>query len=263
MKLSAYLALVFLLSLAVGCTSIPSRDDDQTGEAGSNKTQRGGSANIYTSLAVEYMKQGRPDIALRKIKQAVAADPNNSNAHNVMGVIYQRLGRDALAEKHYRRAVKLDKHNFYALNAYGSFLCGRKQYAEANRQFNNAVKTPLNRNKAVALTNAGICAYGEGERSVADSYLRSALSANPRYSPALAQMAEISYDLGDYVSARAYLKRFLAVSRHTAKTLWVGIRTEQKLGDRDAEASYRLQLRNRFPDSKEFRLMRQMSRQDG
>ena len=262
MKTPLYLVLL-LIPLLVGCTSMPRHDDDQTGEEGSNKPKQDNPANIYTSLAVEYMKQGQLDVALRKIKQAVKVDPKSSNAHNIMGIIYQRLGRGGLSEQHFRRAIKLDNHNFYALNAYGSFLCGRKRYADAYRQFDDAVKNPLNRNKEVALANAGICAYGEGRRSMSDEYLRKALSVSPGYYPALAQMAEISYDLGDYMSARAYLKRYQAVARHTSKTLWVGVRTEHRLGDRNAEASYRLLLRNRFPDSNEYRLMSKMAPKDG
>jgi len=252
--------LISLLVALAGCTSMPTKnDDDQTGEAGRVKSNSESPAKVYTSLAVEYMRQGRLDIALQKIKQGVNADPRDANAHNVMGLIYQRLGKEHLAEKHFRRSIRLDPHNFYSLNAYGSFLCGKKRYADAYEQFDKAVKNPLNRRKEIALTNAGLCYFAENKRSEAESYLRKALQANPRHAPALAQMAEISYDLGDYASARRYLKRYRSVARHTAKTLWVGVRTERKLGDRNAEASYRMQLRNRYPDSKEFRLMREMT----
>ena len=256
--LQATLILLFLV--LTGCNSMPTRsDDDQTGEAGRLKSDAESPAKVYVSLAVEYMKQGRQDIALQKIKQGVRVDPRNSNAHNVMALIYQRLQKYNLAEKHFRQSIKIDRHNFYALNAYGSFLCGRKRYADAYEQFDNAVKNPLNPRKDIALANAGICAIGENKRRVAETYLRKALRVNPRHSPALAHMAEISYDHGDYASARNYLKRYRSVARHTAKTLWVGVRTEHKLGDRAAEAKYRTQLRNRFPDSKEFRLMREMT----
>jgi type IV pilus assembly protein PilF len=34
-----------------------------------------------------------------------------------------------------------------------------------------------------------------------------------------------------------------------AQALWLGVRVERRLGDRDAEASYGAQLRRRFPES--------------
>jgi type IV pilus assembly protein PilF len=37
--------------------------------------------------------------------------------------------------------------------------------------------------------------------------------------------------------------------------LWLGVRIERRLGDRNSEASYALQLRNRFPDSREARAL--------
>jgi type IV pilus assembly protein PilF len=40
-----------------------------------------------------------------------------------------------------------------------------------------------------------------------------------------------------------------------AQILWLGVRIERKLGDRNSEASYGAQLRRSFPDSREALLM--------
>ena len=64
-------------------------------------------------------------------------------------------------------------------------------------------------------------------------------------------MSQLSYDKKNYLSARAYLQRYLAVSRHSAASLWLGIRIENILGDKDALSSYKLSLKNNFPDSTE------------
>ena len=69
-------------------------------------------------------------------------------------------------------------------------------------------------------------------------------------------MAELSFELERHLQARGYLQRFEdAARRHTARTLWLGIRIERALGDRDAEASYALQLEKNFPDAKETQLL--------
>jgi type IV pilus assembly protein PilF len=51
------------------------------------------------------------------------------------------------------------------------------------------------------------------------------------------------------------LQRYLEVGAHTAQSLWLGIRIERELGDRDALASYSLQLEKSYPDSEEARLL--------
>jgi len=43
----------------------------------------------------------------------------------------------------------------------------------------------------------------------------------------------------------------------TAENLWLAVRIERKLGDSNAEYSYALQLRKRFPDARETQLMLQ------
>ena len=68
-------------------------------------------------------------------------------------------------------------------------------------------------------------------------------------------MSGISYDLERYLPSRGYLQRYLEIAKHTPKSLWLGIRIERELGDRDALASYALQLENGYPDSQETRLL--------
>jgi type IV pilus assembly protein PilF len=57
------------------------------------------------------------------------------------------------------------------------------------------------------------------------------------------------------MGARNYLNRVTQLVQASAEVLWLGLRVERQLGDRNAEASYALQLRNRFPDSAEARLL--------
>ncbi|MEO5342037.1 MAG: type IV pilus biogenesis/stability protein PilW [Gammaproteobacteria bacterium SHHR-1] len=254
-------SLLLLLPLLSACVANqPKAVDDQTGQAGRASKPSDGRAEIYTNLAVSYLRENRLDIALQEGKKAIAADPDNANAQNVMGLIYQRLGQNALAEKHFKRAIAIDGHNFYALNAYGSFLCQLRRFDQALAQFDQAVKNPLNRSREVALANAGICAYGAGDKDKADIYLRSALSNNSRHAPALAQMAELNYDRGDYQAARDYLLRYEQVAQHNPKTLWAGVRIHQRLGQAKAQKAYADKLRKAFPDAIQVRMLRDLEK---
>ncbi|MBF0256516.1 MAG: type IV pilus biogenesis/stability protein PilW [Gammaproteobacteria bacterium] len=256
------LMILLLPWLLVGCATTQTQTgiDDQTGQAGQVAKASDGRADIYTNLAVSYMRENRLDIALQEGKKAIAADSNSANANNVMGLIYQRLGQNALAENHFKRAIAIDPHNFYALNAYGSFLCQLHRFEQALVQFDQAVKNPLNRSREVALTNAGICAYGAGNKEKADDYLRTALSNNSRHAPALAQMAELNYDRGDYQAARDYLLRYEQVAQHNPKTLWTGIQTAHRLGDKKARSKYAELLRKQYPDSPQMRMLRDLEK---
>jgi type IV pilus assembly protein PilF len=89
----------------------------------------------------------------------------------------------------------------------------------------------------------------------AETHFRNALKKNPRVAVALIQMSQISYETASYLSARAYLQRYLEISPHTAKSLWLGIRVERELGDKNVLSSYTLLLKNKFPDSEEVELL--------
>jgi type IV pilus assembly protein PilF len=52
-------------------------------------------------------------------------------------------------------------------------------------------------------------------------------------------------------------RNYLVILRDepSAEVLWLGVRVERKLGDRNSEESYALQLRNNFPNSSEARAL--------
>ena len=68
-------------------------------------------------------------------------------------------------------------------------------------------------------------------------------------------MAQIEFDKKNYTGTMAYIRRYGQATRHTPRSLWLGIRAERILGDKNAIASYSLLLRNNFPDSEEARLL--------
>ena len=64
-------------------------------------------------------------------------------------------------------------------------------------------------------------------------------------------MAEIAYGKDRYERTRHYLDRYQAVSSHTPRSLWLGVRNAVKMGDLDKVASYGLKLEQMFPDSQQ------------
>lgn len=255
--ISIVTAMTLALAL-VGCTQQTLRDEsgtaDTTGNIGSPLV-RPSPADVYIDLSGAYLREGRLTEAFMNAKKAVIVDSESSNAHYILALVYQQLGEMGSADASYRKAISLDPRNPGALNAYGLFLCERKNFPEADDYFRRALKNPLYGTPWIANHNAGSCKEKSGDLESAERDYRAALQDNPRFAPSLLNMAQISYKTGYYLSARAYLQRYAEVAPHTAESLWLGVQTENQLGDRDQVASYGLKLRNNFPDSEQAKFL--------
>jgi type IV pilus assembly protein PilF len=242
------LGVVLILS---ACSTTNTSDTLQTNAGDRPDTL----AETNVKLGVGYLQQGRRDLALSKLQRALELSPNLASAHNAIAIVYDQLGQLDEAGQHYQKAVSLAPKDSSVLNNYGTFLCKRNQLSEAEQYFLRALENPLYETPALAYENAGLCAVRVPNTVKAEKYFRDALQINPRLPVSLYQMAVISFDRGDYLSARAYLQRYGAVAKHTPQSLWLGVRVEQMLEDKNAAASYALQLRSTYPDSQETQLL--------
>jgi type IV pilus assembly protein PilF len=242
MARAAVLALALCVLAACGSGSSARK----AGDGGSDATNR---ARIHAELGTAYYGNGQMSVALEELQEALAADPNYGPAHNQLGLVYMALNEDKLAQQSFERALKLDPNDSSANNNYGMFLCQRKRDKEAFKYFMAALKNPLYTTPENAYTNAGICAWLQGDDAKADEWLRKALSLQPNQPQALYYLAELTYKRGDYKTARSLLTRHLQVAQPSVDALWLGARVESRLGDRSALASYGTQLNNRYPNS--------------
>ncbi len=213
-------------------------------------------AEANLNLGVEYLRRGEYETALQKLKRAQAADPNYPAVYNALGLLYQQVGELEQAENYYNKAISLDPADSSTLNNYGLFLCSNNRFEEAQETFHKAASNPLYETPEISISNAGTCALNNNRPDDAENYFRQALSKNPKIAPALIQMGRLSYDQGKYLPARGYLQRYLEISKPTPKSLWLGIRIEEELGDRNALSSYALLQRNNFPDSEEAQMLK-------
>lgn len=243
---------LLIIALLVGCTSTGGvRNSAQNATSDSQKA-----AEINMRLGLNYMQRGDYQVALDKLQRALQQNPNLPSAHNTIAILYQHLGEIDKAEHHFKQAIQRAPDYSEAQNNYGVFLCEQNRYQEAEQRFLEAIKNPLYTNAAQALENAGICVGLIPDATLAEQYFRKALQINPSLSKSLFQMAELSYLNIDYVQAKSYLDRYQAVSQWNARALLLAIKIENKLGDKDAVASYSLILHARFPDSNEALLVK-------
>lgn len=208
-------------------------------------------------LGIGYMREGQYEKALEKLNRAKEAEPDYPPVYNALGVLHQSMGVYDVAEESFKTAIRLNPEDSSVLNNYGLLLCQTLRFEEADTIFIKAANNPLYTTPELAFNNAGACALDQGKTELAKTYLEAALKNNSRLGPALIQMSEITYEQGNYTSARDYLERYLALYQHTPKSLWLGIRVEEALGDKNAVSSYALLLRNQFSESEEAELLRQ------
>jgi len=214
------------------------------------------SAKVHTELAGLYFERAQYGVALDEIDQALLADRNYAQAYSVRGLVHMALREDEQAEEDFKKSLSLDRSDSDTHNNYGWFLCQRGKEKESIPHFMAALKDPLYRTPGRAFLNAGICSRKMGNNKDAREFMQQALIAQPGMPQALLAMAEMSFADGDYSAAKRYFAEFSKDSDNpTAEQLWLAVRISRKTGDRNAEASYGLQLRKRFPDARETELM--------
>jgi type IV pilus assembly protein PilF len=252
----SHVAVLICLLVTAGCAVPPPQgevrpDRDTTGAEADERMR----ARVHTELAAGYFELGNMSVALEEANIALRADPGYSPAHNIAGLIYSGLKEDRLAEENFLQALRINALDSDANNNYGWFLCQRNREEESIKYFMAALRNPLYQYPDRTYVNAGLCARRRGDLAGAEQYFLSALKLRPSHPQALYQVADLSYARGDYAAAKQHLERLTQIAQANAEMLWLGLRIERRLGDRNSEQSYAHRLRSNFPDSKEARAL--------
>ena len=238
--------IVMFLSLALLAACSTTSDNSQAFK----------SAKVHTELAGLYYQRAQLGIALDELTQALKADSSYAPAYNVRGLVNMALREDKGAEEDFKHSLSLDDTNSDAHNNYGWFLCQHDRAKEAIPQFMAALKNPLYTTPGLAYLNAGLCSRKAGNIKDAEDFLQKALQVQPESTQVLFALADLNFASADYYSAKKYFASLSQKSDNlTAEQLWLGVRINRKIGDRNTEASYAMQLRNRFPDARETQML--------
>lgn len=220
---------------------------------GKDSLSRDEKATLNLQMGVRYLDLGMLKIAKEKLELAYDLDSDNAEINNALAVLHERIEQYDSARYHYQEAMELNPDDAGIKNNYGRFLCEQGNYEEGLSLLEQASKMPLNSRKWLALTNIGLCYQRQDRQQQAERAFRQALRIKPDYAPALSEMQQISYRQRNYLSARAFLERYLSVSEHTPQTLWIAYQTERALGNRELTAKYRQALLTSFPASEQAR----------
>ncbi len=208
-------------------------------------------ARIRLELAVGYFEQGQTTVALDEAKQALLADPTFADAFNLRGLIYMRLNDIPLAEDSFRRALALRPADSGLQHNMGWFLCQTNRQAEATAYFNRAIADPQYAERPKTLMTQGLCQLQAGQVAAAEQTLTRAYELDPGNPVTAYNLAMLHYRRADLQHAQFMIRRLNNSELANAETLWLGVRVERRVGNREAMDQLASQLRRRFPQSPE------------
>lgn len=232
------LALVLFMTTLAACSS--------TGNSKDNNSD-----DIHLQLGVRYLSMNKLELAKENLLLALKDNSGNAQAHNALAFLYEKLNQADNAKDHYETALSLASDDLGVQNNFGRFLCEHGEFEEGMALLSKASVNPLNDRQWLALTNAGRCALGMGQKPQAENYFRQALQLNNAYAPALSEMQKIAYEKSDFWAAKGFLQRYLSVADHTPETLWIAAQVERALGNRELAREYKSLLLEKFPLSNE------------
>ena len=208
-------------------------------------------AEAHTDLAAGYYERGQMDIALEELAIAEKLDATYPRIYNLFGLVHAVMGELPKAESNFRRALELAPNDSETRHNWGWYLCTHGRASESIAEFEQAIRNPLYRTPEVALVNAGKCSASIGDANAADQYFRRALQMRPNDPTAAYNLALLGYKAGRLPESRALMRVVMQQTTPPPEALFLGMCVERKLGDRQSEQSYALQLRNRYPQSAE------------
>ncbi len=245
-------AATLLASCATQDAAVPSTGGNAAGiVTASDETNARKRARLRVELAIGYFEQGQTTVALDEIKQAVANDPTFADAYNLRGLVYMRLDDAGLAEDSFRRAIALNPREPNTLHNYGWLLCQQNRYGDAAQQFSAALAVPTYGDRAKTLMTQGVCQLRAGQRAEAERSLTQAYELDAGNPVIGFNLASLLAQREDWQRAQFYIRRVNNSPAANAETLWLGIKIERRLNNREAIAQLASQLQRRFAQSRE------------
>ena len=181
--------------------------------------------------------------------QTAATDQQQrAKVHTELGSLYLLDGRSAIALEEARIAIAADANYAPAYNLLALTHMGLNELKQAEENFQKALR--LAPGDPEISNNYGwfLCQTGREQQAI--GYFMAA-AKNPLYTTPTKPYTNAG------ICAFRVKNDIEKAMEPTAEVLWMALRAERKLGNREAEARYALQLRRRFPGSPEQELLSQ------
>ena len=252
-------AMATALVSLVACSSGAIRSEKSDLPTSSDETENSKRARVRLELALNYFSEGKTSIALDEVKQSIAADATQYEAHSLRGLIYMRLNELSLAEDSFRQALALSPKAASVQHNYGLLLCQQGRMAAAGQMFNAALTNPAYQDPAKTWMVQGLCQAKAGQVAASENSLLNAYQIEPGNPVVAYNLGLQFYKRGELVQAQRYLVRLNSSGLANAESMWLGAKVAHGLGDARTLQVIGRGLRERFPNSKELLWLEQQS----
>jgi type IV pilus assembly protein PilF len=128
-------------------------------------------------------------------------------------------------------------------------LCQQARYDESFKMFAQAAGNPTYRGKAKTMMTQGVCQVRSGQKAEAEKSLILAYELDAGNPVTGYNLATLLYERNELPRAQFYIRRLNNSDLANAETLWLGIKTERKMNNRDTALQLGEQLKKRFAQS--------------
>lgn len=203
-------------------------------------------------VGMEALKARDPDRARRHITRALDIDPSSADAHNAMALYYRYEGDPKREEEHYRKAIRFNAGYSQARNNYAVLLFRQGRYKDAIEQLEKAAEDTTYDQRQLVFLNLGRSYAKAGDPEKALAALQRSLRLDTNQPDTFLEIADVLWTQQKIQESLNYYNGYLARSRQSARSLWLGIRLEQASANADKVANYEFQLEQMFRATPEY-----------
>ncbi|MAE34075.1 MAG: hypothetical protein CMH97_02275 [Oceanospirillaceae bacterium] len=213
----------------------------------------------YTQLGLGYLQKGRPDWARDRLQRALEIDPNDPQANDAMGLVWQTEGELDLAEDSFKKALREDPKFTLARHHLGRLYARMKRYKEARDLLSEVANDRYYNNRVGAYNDMALNFFRMGNSQGAIEAYTQSLRLAPYNVDALVNISTLLFEAQRYDESLKYFDRFDRLverdqTEHTAHSLWLGIKLLTIHQQTSRGVALAAQLKQRFPDSEEYRM---------
>ena len=203
-------------------------------------------ARRNTLLVISYVRERRPDEAVKVAAAYAASNPKNSAAHLLYGTALVAADKRDQARTQYTQAYKLDPKNVAALLSLGSLDSIEGHYKDAIGQYQKVLKQdPKN---AVAMTSLAKVAIRQGDKAEAVRWFKQAIDASPQSAPPYLELVMIYSQGGQFDEAVGVARQLVAARPKDPAALNALGMTELNAGHQEAALKPLQQAVNLAPE---------------
>ena len=171
--------------------------------------------------AIEAMRSGRDDDAIRQFNEIVAKVPTCSDCYYNLGVAYGKKQQYAEAEASFKKAIELAPNSGDAYTGLANVYNATKRFdlaQEASAKAAQLTSASGGGGSAEAVYNQGVILWNAGKFAEAKVQFEAAIKADPNMAMAHYQLGMANLNLGQIPEAKAAFQEYLKVDPNGPKS---------------------------------------------